>query len=424
MTWPSSSGQVRALYEEEGRSISLVDSIRATHVDSSSDRERVHTTQFDMTAGDTGSEIGPEASIPDVLVELHVPEIGDMDVFGSQSDTETVDAVSEVELADESPLVSDPDPVVGEVRESAVFREAFRSWDTVDIGRIYSRRATVMRSPPQFLRRSAIRVAMKEITHGVDDIDERRQIRGWKLFFLLLRLLLFRPHRGGNLPKKNLEERFRMFIEGRWVQLLIDSEACEAASSLATRRRRRNFPDTIDRRVERAQNLVLMGEVSSARHALDGEPVAPGTQRTFDLLSDPERRPPEPYNPMPEFVQNYQAETPFMLDKAKLLKNLKCARRGAAAGPSGMTADHLKVVLENHRDSDLFHNICQLLVRAAVPREIFSAIRIGRLIALQKANGGIRGIVAGDLLRRLVARTMAQQLGPQLSVPLPLSSAR
>ena len=141
------------------------------------------------------------------------------------------------------------------------------------------------------------------------------------------------PHRGGNLPKKNLEERFRMFAEGRWVQLLIDSEAREAASPLAKRRRSMNFSDTIDRRAERAQHLVLMGEVSSARHALDGEPVAPGTQRTFDLLSDPERRPTKPYNPMPEFLQNYQAETPFMLDNAKLLKNLKCARRGAAAGP-------------------------------------------------------------------------------------------
>ena len=129
-----------------------------------------------------------------------------------------------------------------------------------------------------------------------------------------------------------------------------------------------------------------MGEVSSARHAMDGEPVAPGTQRTFDLLSDPERRPTEPYNPMPEFLQNAQAETPFMLDKAKLLKNLKCARRGAAAGPSGMTADHLKVVLENHQDSDLFHNISQLLVRAAVASEIFSVLRIGRLTALQKSQ--------------------------------------
>ena len=188
-----------------------------------------------------------------------------------------------LKLADESPYVSDPHPVVGEVRESAAFREAFRSLGTVDIGRICSRRAAVMRSPPQFLRgayRSAIRVAMKEIAYGVDHSDERRQIRGWKLFFLLLRLLLFRPHRGGNLPKKNLEERFRMFTEGRWVQLLIDSEAREAASSLATRRRRRNFSDTIDRRAERAQNLAFDGRslfssprfgcrASGARHPED-----------------------------------------------------------------------------------------------------------------------------------------------------------
>ena len=118
--------------------------------------------------------------------------------------------------------------------------------------------------------------------------------------------------------------------------------------------------------------------------------MAPGTRSTFDPCPTQSGAHQEPHNPMPEFLQNYQAETPFMLDKAKLLKNLKCARRGAAAGPSSMTADHLKVVLENHRDSDLFHNIC-LLVRAAVPREIFSAIRIGRLTALQKVN----------LLRRL-----------------------
>ena len=55
-----------------------------------------------------------------------------------------------LKLADESPYVSDPHPVVGEVRESAAFREAFRSLGTVDIGRICSRRAAVMRSPPQF----------------------------------------------------------------------------------------------------------------------------------------------------------------------------------------------------------------------------------------------------------------------------------
>ena len=61
-TLPATSGQVRALYEEEGWSISPVDSIRRPPM--SSDRERVHTTQFDMTAGDTVSEIVPKGCNP------------------------------------------------------------------------------------------------------------------------------------------------------------------------------------------------------------------------------------------------------------------------------------------------------------------------------------------------------------------------
>ena len=39
------------------------------------------------------------------------------------------------------------------------------------------------------------------------------------------------------------------------------------------------------------------------------------------------------------------------------------------------------------------------------------AIRLGRLTALRKTGGGVRGIVAGDVIRRLTSRTMAQQLG-------------
>ena len=34
------------------------------------------------------------------------------------------------------------------------------------------------------------------------------------------------------------------------------------------------------------------------------------------------------------------------------------------------------------------------------------------MTALKKPDGGVRGIVAGDVVSRLVARTMSQQLGP------------
>ena len=126
------------------------------------------------------------------------------------------------------------------------------------------------------------------------------------------------------------------------------------------------------------------GEVSSTCHALD-EPVVPRTQSGAHQSRTTQ-------------CQNFcrtQAETPFMLDKAKLLKKLKCG----VQQQSGMTADHLKDVLENQRDSN-----CST-----------TSVSVGE--GCKKNNGGIRGIVAGDLLRRLVARTMAQQLGPAMERP-------
>ena len=35
---------------------------------------------------------------------------------------------------------------------------------------------------------------------------------------------------------------------------------------------------------------------------------------------------------------------------------------------------------------------------------------MGRITALRKPAGGVRGIIVGDVLRRLVARTMAKQM--------------
>ena len=93
--------------------------------------------------------------------------------------------------------------------------------------------------------------------------------------------------------------------------------------------------DTPERRAERAESLVLMGEVSAGRQALEGAPLAPGTQLTLDQLRDPVRRPTVPYAPLPQPILQHQAERPFALDKELFLKNLKRARRGAAAGPSG-----------------------------------------------------------------------------------------
>ena len=259
-----------------------------------------------------------------------------------------------------------------------------------------------------------MRLVLQEIAHGVECNDEISQCRAWKLFLLLPRLLLCRPPRGGSIPKQQLVDKFSAFSRGEWDQLLFHSEEWGVAACKGVQWRRRAQTDTPERRADRVESLILMGEVSAGRHALEGAPLAPGTQRTLDQLHDPVRRPTVPYAPLPQPILQHQAERPFALDKELFLKNLKRTRRGAAAGPSGVTTEHLKPVLSDSRDAERLFSAGLLLAQANIPQEILTALRMGRVTALQKPNGSVCGIVASDVFRRLVARTMAQQLRPAI----------
>ena len=89
---------------------------------------------------------------------------------------------------------------------------------------------------------------------------------------------------------------------------------------------------------------------------------------------------------------------PFQLDEFKFASNLRSARRGAAPGPSGMSAEHMRLVLDNVRDTNFLFLMAEQLARGRVQPSIADALRLGRMTALQKPNGGVRGIVAGDIL--------------------------
>ena len=67
-------------------------------------------------------------------------------------------------------------------------------------------------------------------------------------------------------------------------------------------------------RAARALSLVHMGELSAARQALEGAPLAPGTHATLRALTDPERRPAFPREPLSAEVAHMQPAMPFQLD--------------------------------------------------------------------------------------------------------------
>ena len=75
-----------------------------------------------------------------------------------------------------------------------------------------------------------------------------------------------------------------------------------------------------------------------------------------------------------------------------------------------MTTEHLRPLLDDMRSLHLFFRVSERLARAQIPEGVADLLRLGRITALSKPDGGVRGIVAGDVVRRLVARTIAKQL--------------
>ena len=177
--------------------------------------------------------------------------------------------------------------------------------------------------------------------------------------------------------------------------LLEAGSRCAEEASTACRRRRREV-DVEEKRAAKALALVQVGELSSARQALEGADLAPG--------SDPNVA----HEPILEILRNVPPE--FELDEELFLRTLRSSKRGSAGRPSGMTNEHLRPLLDSIHDAHLLFLTGEHLAIAHVPPNIITFLRQGRLTALQKDNGGVRGIVAGEVIRRLVGRTMARRL--------------
>ena len=167
--------------------------------------------------------------------------------------------------------------------------------------------------------------------------------------------------------------------------------------SVAKRRRRREQNDELGRRVARALDRhwkALVGRLAQRRRFrcyMVQKSAFPVDERLSDVVREvrPER---------------------FELDEDLFVQCVRSSRRGAAGGPSGMTADHLQPILESGRDAVAFASFATSLAQGEVPPEALEEIRMGRITALSKPGGGVRGIVVGDILRRLVARTISKQI--------------
>ena len=150
------------------------------------------------------------------------------------------------------------------------------------------------------------------------------------------------------------------FGAGEFVLLLEMSLECSVQGNVARSRRQRRTTDGLQSSAGCALGLTQMGELSHARRALEEEPVAPGSEKTWKALADEAKRSRISREGVDQDLLDMNPAVPVELDVDLLLKNLRTSHRGAAAGPPGMTTEHLKILLDSGDCSALFGEVATL----------------------------------------------------------------
>ena len=72
----------------------------------------------------------------------------------------------------------------------------------------------------------------------------------------------------------------------------------------------------------------------------------------------------------------------------------------------------LRVCLDDTETLELLASAAEDFARAETPQEVAKSFMLASMTAVQKKDGGVRGIATGTSFRRLVAKTLARQFGP------------
>ena len=97
---------------------------------------------------------------------------------------------------------------------------------------------------------------------------------------------------------------------------------------------------------------------------------------------------------------------PLQVSSEDVVMNLKTFSAGSSGGPDGLTVQHLSDLLAGAPDEQFKTNLTDfvnVVLQGDLPTEAREVLFGGRLIALQKKDGGVRLIAVGCTLRRLTS---------------------
>ena len=289
-------------------------------------------------------------------------------------------------------------------RRPQIARSTWLHFESVSLAEELQFPVATIRDPPRWFRgnlRRAYVIALQEYRAS-------RSAASWTLFELIPRMLLRPTAAKGQQGRKELEHRMDRFLRGEWTGLLADArDSTRGAGGPPA------STGEVERRRQTACDWIRMGQVSRARQSLMAPALAPGNDATLSELRNTDLRPAQRTEELPEAAMNLQPQRQLRLSRNILTRALRTAKRGSAPGLSGTRMEHLKVLLEDDDSWDWFGDLAEAYARADVPDAVAEGLALGRLTALSKPGGRVRGIVTGASFRRVVSRALAMQFAAQ-----------
>ena len=262
--------------------------------------------------------------------------------------------------------------------------------------------------------RAASHFSLEQIVRANTELDSTQ---AWALWLLLPRVLLHRPPNTRALPKDEWRRKPHAFQQVQWHHLLQHGDTTEPSHNhTAPSPTTSASSSPPERRAERARHLVHQRVCGKAGSHSD----TAGTRHSTytGTAPRPSQTTTEPYTALHPNLHQYLPDQQLQLPVPKLLTASRRSRKGAAPGhqgpPASQQALDLRSVLDDDATTALFVDVCQLLAQARIPPNIAKTIGMGRMVALQKPNGGVRGLVIGDVLRRVVSRCIAQMFSSHI----------
>ena len=178
--------------------------------------------------------------------------------------------------------------------------------------------------------------------------------------------------------------------------------------------------DVMTHKIKKAMALTAAGHISRAAKSL--------TQAPVPILADPAETIPKlqalhPQGPSPADLPQPPADSPDIViaSKSKEFRRLmRRAANGAAAGPSGLTGEMIRVLSRDDICSEAIAIIVEHICNGTLDARLKPYLLASRLVPLGKPTGGVRPIAVGQVLYKLAAsyaRSLSKNAIPDLLEP-------